>query len=88
MSETISSIAGLLQVLKEKSLIAETGSSTSPIVLEEKEEEEEVVVEKVIRVLEEEGKRVLEKKRSTLRKGSEGEEVRALQVCFCNLKSN
>ena len=56
MSETISSIAGLLQVLKEKSLIAETRSSTSPIVLEEKkskdveEEEEEVVVEKVIRV--------------------------------------
>lgn len=84
MSETIASIAGLLQVLKDKSLIAESGSSRRPMALEGKkseEEEKEVVVEKVIRVVDGEGKK-LDKKRSSLRKGSEGEEVRAMQVCY------
>lgn len=92
MSETIASIAGLLQVLKDKSLIAETdlstSTSTSPMVLEEKKSEEEkkeeevLVVEKVIRVEDAEGKKVEKKKRSSLRKGSEGEEVRSMQVCY------
>lgn len=52
---------------------------------EEKEREKEVVVvEKVVRVSDGEAA----KKRSALRMGSEGEEVRAMQVCSCNLKSN
>lgn len=60
----------MMQVLKEKNLIAERAT------LVEKNEEEEQVKE-VIRVLEgEEGK-----KRRTLRIGSEGEEVKAMQVC-------
>ncbi|PON63754.1 Peptidoglycan binding-like protein [Parasponia andersonii] len=85
VSDTIASIAGLLQVLKEKNRIAETGSVPSPVALEEKKsEEEEVVVERVIRVVEEEGKKKPEeekekKKRNTLRMGSEGAEVRAMQ---------
>lgn len=81
MSETISSIAGLLQVLKEKGLIAESSSSASPMVLleEDLKEKEVVVVDKeVVRVSED----VAKKRRRTLRKGSEGDEVRALQVCL------
>lgn len=93
VSETIANIAGLLQVLKEKNRIAETGSGPNPIVLGEKiveqpVEEKEVVVEQVVRVVAEEGKKTEEKKTTTLRMGSEGAEVRAMQVCFCNLKSN
>lgn len=81
MSETISSIAGLLQVLKEKGLIAESSSSASPMVLleEDLKEKEAVVVDKeVVRVSED----VAKKTRKTLRKGSEGDEVRMLQVCL------
>lgn len=86
MSETIANIAGLLQVLKERGLIAESGSSASSMVLLEKEEEEEekevvVVEEKVVRVSGEGEK----KRRKTLRKGSEGDEVRAMQVCSQSL---
>lgn len=85
MSETISNIARLLQVLKERGLIAESGSSASPLVLLEKEKKKEkevvVVEEKVIRVSEEGEK----KRRKTLRKGSEGDEVRAMQVCSQSL---
>lgn len=86
MSETIANIAGLLQVLKERGLIAESGSSATPMVLLEKEkqkEKEEVVVveEKVVRVSEEGEK----KRRKTLRKGSEGDEVQAMQVCSQSL---
>ena len=49
---------------------------------EDEEEEEEVVVEK--RVVAEEKVRVSEpvKKRVTLKVGSEGEEVQAMQVCL------
>lgn len=81
MSETIANIAGLLQVLKERGLIAESGSSASPLVLLEKEKEVVVVEEKVARVSEEGEK----KRRKTLRKGSEGDEVRAMQVCSQSL---
>ncbi|KAF4355323.1 hypothetical protein F8388_026593 [Cannabis sativa] len=82
VSETIASIAGLLQILKEKNRIAENGSSSTPMVLEEskipEEEKEVVVVERVVRVSEE-AKEKKKKKRSTLRIGSEGEEVQAMQ---------
>jgi ribosome-associated protein YbcJ (S4-like RNA binding protein) len=84
VSETIANIAGLLQVLKERGLIAESGSSASSMVLLEKEEEEKEVVvveEKVVRVSGEGEK----KRRKTLRKGSEGDEVRAMQVCSQSL---
>jgi hypothetical protein len=70
VSETTTNVAGLLLALKEKGLIAESGSSASPMVLEEKEE--------VIRVSEKET-------RNTLRKGSEGAEVLAMQVCSQSL---
>ncbi|XP_062109107.1 protein disulfide isomerase pTAC5, chloroplastic isoform X1 [Humulus lupulus] len=87
VSETIANISGLLQILKEKNRIAETGSSATPMVLEENKsvEKEEVVVERVIRVVEEESKKMKEKKRSTLRMGSEGEEVQAMQEALGNL---
>ena len=51
--------------------IAESGSSALPMVLESKEVKEEKVGDK--------------KKRKTLRVGSEGEEVRAMQVCSHSL---
>jgi hypothetical protein len=70
VSETTTNVAGLLLALKEKGLIAESGSSASPMVLEEKEE--------VIRVSEKET-------RNTLRKGSEGAEVLVMQVCSQSL---
>jgi ribosome-associated protein YbcJ (S4-like RNA binding protein) len=86
VSETIANIAGLLQVLKERGLITESGSSASPMILLEKEKEKEkeelvVVEEKVVRVSEEGEK----KRRKTLRKGSEGDEVQAMQVCSQSL---
>ncbi|CAN6830135.1 hypothetical protein Bca4012_032083 [Brassica carinata] len=89
--DTISNIAALLQVLKEKNRISESGSSAKPMVLEntrepeEDEEEEEVVVEK--RVVAEEKVRVSEpvKKRVTLKVGSEGEEVQAMQEALLKL---
>uniref|UniRef100_A0A2N9G121 Peptidoglycan binding-like domain-containing protein n=1 Tax=Fagus sylvatica TaxID=28930 RepID=A0A2N9G121_FAGSY len=70
VSETTTNVAGLLLALKEKGLIAESGSSASPMVLEEKEE--------VIRVSEKET-------RNTLRKGSEGAEVLAMQEALQKL---
>ncbi|KAL5542562.1 hypothetical protein UlMin_010272 [Ulmus minor] len=85
VSETIATISRMLQVLKEKSLIAESGSSSSPIVFEEKKGvEEEVVAERVLRVLDGESEKV-EMKRKPLRVGSEGAEVRALQEALQKL---
>lgn len=95
-SEAVAGLAALVQALKDQSLIAESGTSASPIVLEEKKEmksaedeereKEMVVVEKVVMVSDgETAKTTGKKKRSALRMGSEGEEVRAMQVCFCNL---
>ncbi|XP_030508276.2 protein disulfide isomerase pTAC5, chloroplastic [Cannabis sativa] len=89
VSETIASIAGLLQILKEKNRIAENGSSSTPMVLEEskipEEEKEVVVVERVVRVSEEAKEKEKKKKRSTLRIGSEGEEVQAMQEALGKL---
>ncbi|TXG72557.1 hypothetical protein EZV62_001136 [Acer yangbiense] len=82
VSDTISNIAGLLQVifvLKEKNLIAERATT---LVEEEEIEDEEKVqeVKEVIRILEGVGK-----KRQTLRTGSEGVEVKAMQEALLNL---
>lgn len=75
--EAIASVRALLQLLTEKNLIAESGSvpspSPSPRVQEEKVEE----VKEEARVLQRGHE---EKKRITLRKGSEGDEVREMQV--------
>ncbi|EXB87095.1 hypothetical protein L484_010077 [Morus notabilis] len=86
-SEAVAGVAALVQALKDQSRIAESGTSASPIVLEEKKsaedeerEKEMVVVEKVVRVSDgEAAKTTGKKKRSALRMGSEGEEVRAMQ---------
>ncbi|KFK36258.1 hypothetical protein AALP_AA4G098800 [Arabis alpina] len=88
--DTISNIAGLLQVLKEKNRILESGSSVKPMVLENTREEEEEVEEEEEeekRVIDEVKVRVLEplKKRRTLKVGSEGEEVQALQEALLKL---
>ncbi|XP_002518117.2 protein disulfide isomerase pTAC5, chloroplastic [Ricinus communis] len=80
--ENIASVRALLQVLNEKNRIAESGSTSSsnpdpnPIAVEEKVEE----VKEVIGVLKKE-----EKRRITLRKGSEGDEVREMQEALLNL---
>ncbi|XVF29156.1 hypothetical protein REPUB_Repub15cG0095600 [Reevesia pubescens] len=80
VSETVSSIGALLQVLKEKNRIAESGESTSEMVLEEVKEKEVVVEEEGVRVLEKKEKEVEKKiERKALRVGSEGEQVREMQ---------
>lgn len=82
-SDTIASVAGLLQMLKEKNLIAETGSSSKPLELNH-QEIQEIQEKEVIAVSEvkQEEKKTRTRSRSALRKGLEGEEVRAMQVCF------
>ncbi|CAN0875521.1 Protein disulfide isomerase pTAC5, chloroplastic [Linum grandiflorum] len=65
-------VGPLLQVLKETSLIPESGSSANPIVLEETKEEEE----------EETGE---EKVRKALKMGNEGDEVREMQEALSEL---
>ncbi|KAI5356154.1 hypothetical protein L3X38_009049 [Prunus dulcis] len=64
-----------VSILTEKNQIAETGSSSRAIELVHIQEE----IEEVFAV-----PKVKEKKKSrnALRKGSEGEEVRAMQVCL------
>lgn len=86
VSDAIANATALLQVLKDKNsnLIAESGSNLRKLILEEKMDEEEVIVKDVVveetaRVLERKEEKRLEK-RSALRKGSEGEEVREMQV--------
>ncbi|KAL7145170.1 hypothetical protein ABFS83_07G062400 [Erythranthe nasuta] len=85
VSETVATIAKLMQVLKEgdsaKSVnrIADSGTSAVPLPLmfeSAKTEEEEVVVKEVINIPD--TKKIV-KKRATLRVGSEGDEVRELQ---------
>lgn len=66
-------IAGLLQTLKEKNQIAETGSSSRALDLEDEDVKE---VKEVFTVNNK------QKTNESLRKGSEGERVRAMQVCF------
>ncbi|XP_061989251.1 protein disulfide isomerase pTAC5, chloroplastic isoform X2 [Rosa rugosa] len=67
-SETIANIAGLLQSLKEKNQIAETGSSSRALELEDHNQVKEVFAVSEVR-----------KTKEVLRKGSEGEHVRAMQ---------
>ncbi|VVB01279.1 unnamed protein product [Arabis nemorensis] len=86
--DSISNVAALLQVLKEKNRILESGSSVKPMVLENtREPGEEVEEEEEKRVISEEKFRVSEplKKRRTLKVGSEGEEVQALQEALLKL---
>ncbi|BBG92334.1 plastid transcriptionally active 5 [Prunus dulcis] len=77
-SETIANIAGLLQILTEKNRIAETGSSSRAIELDHIQEE----IQEVSAVPEVKEKK---KSRNALRKGSEGEEVRAMQEALQKL---
>lgn len=91
ISDAISNLASILQALKESEAkskseprwIAESGSGAGRMLLEEGEVKEMVVEE--IRVSEsvEEVKKEEEKKKRkvALRKGSEGEDVQAMQVC-------
>lgn len=68
-------IAGLLQTLKEKNQIAETGSSSRALDLEDEDVKE---VKEVFTVNK-------EKTKDALRKGSEGERVRAMQEALLKL---
>ncbi|XP_045829179.1 protein disulfide isomerase pTAC5, chloroplastic-like [Trifolium pratense] len=91
VSDAVTNVTTLLQVLKDKNLVLDSGSSQRRLVLEEKdedgEEEEketvEVVEEKEIVVVEEPIARV--QKRTVLRTGSEGEDVRKLQEALQKL---
>jgi hypothetical protein len=91
VSDAVANVTTLLQVLKDKNLVLESGSSQRRLVLEEKDEDGveeeketvEVVEEKEIVVVEEPVARV--QKRIVLRSGSEGEDVRKLQVRFASL---
>ncbi|KAJ8530731.1 hypothetical protein K7X08_023612 [Anisodus acutangulus] len=92
VSETVANIAKLLQLLKEGDLgknvtvIAESGSIALPLVLEAAKQNEVIIKEapqqeKVIREVPKEsgGEDIEAKKRKTLKKGSEGDEVRLMQ---------
>jgi hypothetical protein len=91
VSDAVANVTTLLQVLKDKNLVLESGSSQRRLVLEEKDEDGveeeketvEVVEEKEIVVVEEPVARV--QKKTILRTGSEGEDVRKLQVRFASL---
>ncbi|GER53736.1 plastid transcriptionally active 5 [Striga asiatica] len=87
-SDTIANIAKLLQVLKEGdsgkivNRIAEGGESTVPLVFETTKKEEEVVIKEVISIPD---KKEIAKTRVTLRKGSEGDQVRDMQEALMKL---
>nr|GMD87025.1 protein disulfide isomerase pTAC5, chloroplastic-like [Ipomoea batatas] len=89
VSETVANIVKLLQVLKEGDLvnnvnrIAESGSIAVPLVMEATKEEEEVVIKEIVKEVEREAGEV--KKRKTLRKGSEGDDVRFMQEALLKL---
>lgn len=86
-SDAITNVTALLQVLKDNNgnLIVERVSSSREMVLEEKrDEEEETVKEVMVQDTARISDREVEKRgenRSALRMGSEGEEVREMQVC-------
>uniref|UniRef100_A0A7N0UQV8 Peptidoglycan binding-like domain-containing protein n=1 Tax=Kalanchoe fedtschenkoi TaxID=63787 RepID=A0A7N0UQV8_KALFE len=91
-AEAIASLASILQVLKDAGgvgRLADGGAGPSPIVLEAVEREsvakEEEVFVKEIRVLETDAVEVKKVRRKVLKKGAEGEEVRALQEALENL---
>lgn len=82
-------VAPLLQVLKDKNLVLDSGSIQRRLVLEEEkeqeveEEKESVeVVEHVKEIVVVEKPAATVEKRTVLRTGSEGEEVQKLQVRF------
>ncbi|CAA0816687.1 plastid transcriptionally active 5 [Striga hermonthica] len=81
-SDTIANFAKLLQVLKEGdsgkivNRIAEGGESTVPFIFETTKKEEEVAIKEVISIPD---KKEIAKTRVTLRKGSEGDQVREMQ---------
>ena len=89
-SEAVANVAALLQALKDKNLVLESGSDLKQRMVlvekekepEEEEEEEVIEHEKEVVVVEEAAAASATRveKRSTLRKGSEGEEVREMQV--------
>ncbi|XP_058182263.1 protein disulfide isomerase pTAC5, chloroplastic [Rhododendron vialii] len=87
VSEALSKLAALLQVVKEENFgttvnrLTESGSSAVPMVIEAATAEEAVVVKEVAGV----GKKEVNKKKATLRKGSEGEDVRAMQEALQKL---
>ncbi|VYS62555.1 unnamed protein product [Arabidopsis thaliana] len=89
--DTISNIAALLQVLKEKNRISESGLSATPMVLESTREQivEEVEEEEKRVIIAEEKVRVSEPvkkiKRRILKVGSEGDDVQALQEALLKL---
>ncbi|XP_061337560.1 protein disulfide isomerase pTAC5, chloroplastic [Gastrolobium bilobum] len=84
VSDSIANVTSLLQVLKDKNLVLESGSSLRSMVLEEEKESEEVVEhEKEVLVVEEAAARV--ENRIALRQGSEGEEVREMQEALLKL---
>ncbi|KAK7343977.1 hypothetical protein VNO77_13144 [Canavalia gladiata] len=87
LSDAVANVSLLLQVLKDKNLVLEGGSSVPNTTLPEEEEEnqlEEVVErEKEIVVVEEAAARV--QKRNSLRKGSEGEDVQQMQEALLKL---
>ncbi|XP_038876044.1 protein disulfide isomerase pTAC5, chloroplastic isoform X2 [Benincasa hispida] len=92
VSDTIANIAGLLQVLKEKNLIAESGPTAGRILLDESTREEDVeiekktIVEEVVRFSEEsKAEKEVKKERKSLRIGSEGAEVLAMQEALLRL---
>lgn len=88
VSETVASIAKLLQVVKEADLgknvnrIADSGTTAVPLVVEAAKEEEEVVIKEVISIPH---KKEAVQKRATLRIGSEGDEVRVMQEALQKL---
>ncbi|XP_054805184.1 protein disulfide isomerase pTAC5, chloroplastic [Prosopis cineraria] len=91
VSDAISNVSALLQVLRDKNsnLIAESGSSSREMVLEEKKVEQkeivkEVMVDDAARISDTKVEKRVEK-RSALRTGSEGEEVREMQEALLKL---
>ncbi|KAH7833054.1 hypothetical protein Vadar_002722 [Vaccinium darrowii] len=87
VSEAVAKLAALLQVVKEGDLgmtvnqLAQRGSTAVPLVVEATEAEEVVVVKEAVG----EEKKEVNKKRATLRKGSEGEHVRVMQEALQKL---
>lgn len=63
---------------KNVNRIGDSGTSAVPFVVEAAKTEEEVIKE----VISIPAKKQIARRRATLRKGSEGDQVRELQVCF------
>ncbi|PIA35989.1 hypothetical protein AQUCO_03400111v1 [Aquilegia coerulea] len=92
--EAISSVSEVIEVLKEVDLssvnqkqISETGSGAIPMILESEKKEVDEMVVKEVRVLENRVKEMAAAKKNKLsiRIGSEGEDVRAMQEALFKL---